>query len=161
VDVSIEPVEVAEKPILWRLLQLYIYDFTEFEDMPMDEHGEYKYRYFEEYWAPAAGESRFPYFIRADGALAGFAMVRFVNGKHVMAEFFVMRRFRRGGVGRDAVKRVFEAHGGDWIVHEHPANLVAQEFWPRIIGEATNGQFEQEREKDGALTQRFRAGPAG
>jgi predicted acetyltransferase len=161
VDVSIEPVEVAEKPILWRLLQLYIYDFTEFEEMPMDDGAEFTYRYFDEYWAPAKGEQRYPYFIRADGALAGFAMIRSVNGKHVMAEFFVMRRFRRSGVGSTAVKLILGERPGDWIIHEHPANLVAQEFWPRVIGEVTDGRFEQEREKDGALTQRFRAGPAG
>jgi len=154
-DVTIDAVAFEQKPVLWRLLQLYIYDFTEFEAMPMDASAEFEYRYFDEYWAPVDGERRFPFFIRADGALAGFAMVRFVNGKYVMAEFFVMRRFRRGAIGRRAVKLVLAALPGDWIIHEHPKNLVAQQFWPKVIAEVTGGPFEEEREDDGALTQRF------
>ncbi|MGE0601298.1 MAG: GNAT family N-acetyltransferase [Dehalococcoidia bacterium] len=153
--VTIELVPLAKKPVLWRLLQLYIYDFTEFDAMEMDDEAVFAYRYFDEYWAPAEGEQRHPYFIRVDGALAGFAMVRTVNGANVMSEFFVMKRFRRGGVGREAVKRVLKGLPGKWIVHEHPANLVAQEFWPRVIGEVTGGRFEQQRSSDGALTQRF------
>ncbi len=155
VTVTIELVPSAKKPVLWRLLQLYIYDFTEFEAMPMDEEAVFSYRYFDEYWNPAAGEERHPYFIRVDGALAGFAMVRTVNGSHVMSEFFVMRRFRRGGVGSSAVKLVLAVLPGKWIIHEHPANLVAQEFWPRVVREVTGGDFEQQRGSDGALTQRF------
>lgn len=154
--VSIELVPEEKKLVLWRLLQLYIYDFTEFEAMPMDEDGVFSYRYFDEYWAPAEGEERYPYFIRADGVLSGFAMVRAVNGSNVMSEFFVMRRFRRGGVGSTAVKLILQALPGLWIIHEHPANLVAQEFWPRVVGEITGGRFEQEHGSDGALTQRFK-----
>jgi predicted acetyltransferase len=155
VGVTIELVPPEQKAVLRRLLQLYLYDFTEFEDQPLGDDGEYRYAYFEEYWAPAPGEERYPYFIRGEGKLAGFAMVRVLNGSNVMSEFFVLRPYRRGGIGGAAAKAVFRAHPGPWIVHEHPKNLAAQAFWPRVIGELTGGNFEETREPDGALTQRF------
>ncbi len=153
--VELGPVPFARKDVLRSLLQLYIYDFTEFEPQALGEDGRYPYRYFDEYWAPAAGEERYAYLVRRDGELAGFAMVRVVNGSNVMSEFFVMRPHRRGGTGVAAAKAVFAAHPGSWIVHEHPANLPAQAFWRRAIGEATNGAFTEVLEPDGAVTQRF------
>jgi predicted acetyltransferase len=154
-QVEIEPVPFARKDVLRSLLQLYIYDFTEFEQRPLGEDGRYAYPYFDEYWAPASGEQRFAYFVRVDGELAGMAMVRVVNGSNVMSEFFVMRPHRRGGTGMAAARAVFKAHPGNWIVHEHPANLPAQAFWRRAIGAVTNGDFAEVIEPDGAVTQRF------
>lgn len=158
--VSLERVPPEGKPALWRLLQLYLYDFTEFEpdEVRMDEQGTFPYRYLDEYWAPAEGEERHAYFIRAEGQLAGFVLVRRVNGVNVLSEFFVVRACRRGGVGSEAARLVFALHPGRWLVHEVARNLPAQAFWRRVIGEVTGGAFEEEREADGALTQRFEVG---
>jgi len=160
VDVRIEPIPLEQKPVLARLLQLYIYDFTEFEARTLEPNGEYAYRYLDAYWDPDPGEQRHAYFIRAgEGELAGFALVRYVNNVHVMAEFFVMRPYRRSNVGSTAARVVFEAHPGRWLVHEVPANLPAQAFWRRVIGEATAGRFEEEIESDGGVAQRFTISP--
>lgn len=157
IRVRVEPVPYAKKDVLARLLQLYIYDFTEFEYQPVGEDGRYPYRYLDEYWAPAPGEQRHAYFIWLEGGeLAGFALVRVVNGSNVMSEFFVMRPYRRGGAGSAAAKQVFAAHEGEWIVHEHPKNLPAQAFWRRVIGDVSGGTFSERIEPDGAVTQRFR-----
>ena len=160
-EVAIEPVPFEHKDVLARLVQLYLYDFTEFEPQPLGADGEYPYRYLDEYWAPAPGESRFAYFVRAgpERELAGFAMVRLVNGVNVMAEFHVLRPYRRGGVGAQAAKLVFASHPGPWLVHEVAANVPAQAFWRRVIGQFTAGQFEEEQDADGALTQRFASPP--
>src|SRR5512139_1753257 len=89
-SVVVEPIAVERKAALAHVLQLYLYDFTEFEFQPIREDGTYPYRYLDKYWAPTPGERRHAYFIRCDGAIAGFAMVRVVNGVNVMSEFFVM-----------------------------------------------------------------------
>jgi predicted acetyltransferase len=156
-EVAIEPVPLEQKHVLGRLLQLYFYDFTEFLPLKLTAEGEYPYRYLDSYWAPEPGESRFAYFIRSgpDAELSGFAMVRVVNDVNVMAEFCVLRPYRRGGLGSAAVKLVFKKHPGRWLIHEVATNLPAQAFWRRVIGEVTNGRFEEETEPDGALAQRF------
>lgn len=152
-DVSLERVAYRDKDVLAQLLQLYLYDFTEFEPRELDDRGRFSYRYLEEYWAPAGGEARHAFFIRADSSLAGFALVRVVNGVNVMSEFFVMRAHRRAGVGSEAAKLVFTELPGDWLVHQIATNLPAQAFWRRVIGRFTNGQYTEET-VDG-LTQRF------
>ena len=96
--------------------------------------------------------------MRADGKLAGFALVRRVGGgPWKIAEFFVLRRLRRAGVGSQAARAVFEKYPGAWQVHEVAANTPAQAFWRRVIASATGAQFEEES-TDEAVVQRFRIG---
>ncbi|MEP7216190.1 MAG: GNAT family N-acetyltransferase, partial [Anaerolineaceae bacterium] len=142
------------KAVLRRLLELYHYDFTEFLPLDLNEHGEFGYQYLDHYWAPDEGETRLPFLVRADGKLAGFAFVRRKeDGPWKMAEFFVMRQYRRAGVGAQAARAVFAQCAGAWEVHEVLANTPAQAFWRRIIGEVTGGQFEDETSD--SVTQRF------
>ncbi|HMO55067.1 MAG TPA: hypothetical protein PJ994_11225 [Tepidiformaceae bacterium] len=58
--VTIEPVLFEQKGVLRRLLQFYLYDFSEIEpeNVRMGEDGEFPYRYLDHYWAPDAGEER-------------------------------------------------------------------------------------------------------
>lgn len=153
-DVVVSPASLDEKPVIGRLLQLYHYDFTEFLPLKLDANGEYAYRYLDLYWAPEPGEQRFPFLLRADGDLAGFAFVRFLNENYLMTEFFVMRPFRRHGVGKDAALALFRKFPGQWIVHQVPKNVPAQAFWRRIIAEYTDGQFEDSTDERG-VTQKF------
>ena len=155
-ELSVKPAGFDEKPVVAQLLQLYLYDFTEFiPELKPGPDGLYPYAYLDLYWAPGPGEERRPFLIRSGDKLAGFALVRTVNDHHVMAEFFVLRPHRRSGLGSAAAKEVFRRLPGQWIVHEHPANRPAQAFWRRIIGEFTGGDFSEVTEPDGAVTQRF------
>ncbi len=157
VDVTIEPVAFEEKGVLRRLLQFYLYDFSEIEpeNIRMNASGEFPYRYLDHYWAPGEGEERHPFFIRADRELAGFALIRVVNDTNVVSEFFVMRRFRRGGVGTRAATAVLRRFPGSWLVQEVAPNVSAQAFWRGVIGAVTGGRYDEEQTERG-VTQRFR-----
>lgn len=154
--VTVEPVPYADKPVLRRMLELYMYDFTEFTGADLGEHGEFGYRYLDHYWVENAGDQRFPFFIRVDGALAGFALVRLKGARYQMAEFFVLRKYRRTGAGRQAAKDVFARFRGEWEVWEIAANLPAQGFWRETIRAFTNGAYSEEVHSDGVV-QRFRS----
>ncbi|MBE0609698.1 MAG: GNAT family N-acetyltransferase [Dehalococcoidia bacterium] len=136
------------------MLQLYLYDFSEFEQLELNEYGEFDYRYLDHYWAPDEGEARHAFFIRVDGKRAGFALIRVVNGVNVFAEFFVMRSFRGHGVGAAAARAVFALLAGNWLVHQVPANVPAQAFWRRVVSELTRGNYREEVDESG-VTQRF------
>lgn len=153
-DVVVSPASLDEKPVIGRLLQLYHYDFTEFLPLKLEANGEYAYRYLDVYWDPEPGDRRFPFLVRADGELAGFALVRFVNGTYLMSEFFVLRPHRQRGVGREAALAVFRTFPGQWIVHQVSKNVPAQSFWRRIIAEYTDGNFEESTDERG-VTQKF------
>jgi predicted acetyltransferase len=79
------------------------------------------------------------------GKYAGFALVddsvSFRENEHWMAQFFVVRKYRRQGIGREAARRVFDLMRGRWEVGQVRRNLPAQAFWRRVIAEYTGGRF--------------------
>jgi predicted acetyltransferase len=56
-----------------------------------------------------------------------------------VAEFFVMRRYRRFGVGRRAAFLLWKRLPGKWTVRASEGNLGAVAFWADVIAEFTNG----------------------
>ncbi len=154
-NVMVEPATIDAKSVIRRLMQLYLYDFTEFLSIEIDEHGEFANTYLDHYWALDERETREPFLLRADGKLAGFALVRRKSdGPWIMAEFFVMRRYRRTGVGSQAARTVFARFPGEWKVSQVKQNTPAQAFWRRIIAEVSGGQFIEETSEHG-VTQHF------
>src|SRR5258708_10327349 len=127
-------VEVAEgvdddRTVVRRLLQLYHYDFSEFDGSDVNRHGEYLHRFFDEYWTDP---DRKAFLFRVDGALAGLALV-FTGEPHDIAEFFVMRKYRGRGVGAQAAASLFDQFPGRWTVRQQLANPAATAFWRKAI----------------------------
>ncbi|MGI6665691.1 MAG: GNAT family N-acetyltransferase [Christensenellaceae bacterium] len=141
-EITLHPVAYQEKSVLRQLLELYQYDFSEFTGEEIGPHGFYEYAYLDHYWTE---EDRYPYFIKVNGALAGFALVNaytmHIKKGHAVAEFFIMRKYRRGGVGRQAAALLFDTQRGMWEVNVKASNLVAQKFWNAIITAYTAGDF--------------------
>lgn len=138
-----------DRTIVRQLLQLYHYDFSEFDGSDVNSHGEYLHRYFDEYWADS---DRQALLFRVDGAWAGLALV-FTGEPHDIAEFFVMRKYRRYGVGTHAAAWIFEQYPGRWTVREQVANRAATAFWRRVIPCAFD-----EVEEAGEIVQSFTVG---
>jgi predicted acetyltransferase len=67
-----------------------------------------------------------------------------------MSEFFVMRKYRRGGVGREAARLVFALFPGAWQVRQLHGNDAATAFWRAVV---PNGYEEAVTEE--GLVQRF------
>ncbi|MCL6443455.1 MAG: acetyltransferase [Alicyclobacillus sp.] len=139
---------IDDKPILRNLMELYQYDNSEHSGQDPDSHGLYGYHYLDHYWTPAGrNEGRVPYLVKVDGRIAGFVLkgrwspVRTVD--HSVAEFFIMRKWRRQGIGRAVAHQLFDRHPGVWEVREERSNLSVPLFWRAVIGEYTVGQFEE------------------
>lgn len=151
VAVTLQRAELHDRPVLLRLLELYVYDFSELAGWDVDEHGEFGYQWLDHYWTD---EDRHPFLVRAGDAIAGFALV--MSGQpHDMAEFFVLRRHRRSGVGVAAARAVFDRFPGDWQVRQRVWNPAATAFWRRAIPVP----FREER-TDTHVVQRFAVEPA-
>jgi predicted acetyltransferase len=149
IDVEVVAATAGDKNIVRNLLELYLYDFTEFTSDDVDETGLFGYRHFEEYWTD---DDRHPFLIRAGGQLAGVALVR-TGTPHDMAEFFVLRKYRGRGVGRQAARALFALFPGEWQVRQMAANTGATAFWRRAIP----GPFRDDTNEQGPV-QRFRVG---
>ncbi len=144
-EVTLEQVGAEAVPVLRRLMQLYLYDLGTIDGWHIAADGRYgNAEKIERFWTEPGRRS---FLIRADGALAGFALIRdrawhAGAGTHEISEFFVLRRFRRTGVGARAATRLFDMVAGRWETAEMASNVDAQRFWRAVIGRYTGGVFE-------------------
>lgn len=144
-DIDVVPAVSTDKAVLRRLMQFYQYDFSSSENSDVDSHGVFDYRWLDNYWTE---ESRHPFLIKVDGKWAGFVLVnehtRIANrpGKAI-AEFFVMRKYRRRGIGAHVASEIFRLFPGPWEVAETADNREAQSFWRNVIAKLTGGSFEE------------------
>lgn len=137
---SVDLAEPAEQAVIANLLQLYIHDFSElFAGTPRcDLDGDGLYRPdipLPDWWRLP---NHVPLLIRVDGRLAGFALINdhghsgFAVDWNV-AEFFIVRKYRRTGVGRAAARAIFDHWPGQWEAAVMCANTGAQAFWAGAI----------------------------
>jgi len=145
---TIQQAELQHKSTLRNLLELYKYDFSEYDPEDVNENGLYEYMYLDHYWTEPG---RHPFLFRVDDKLAGFALIRELQqagGESVyeMAEFFVMRKYRKQGVGSRAAVQLFNRFKGTWKVAEMEENVPAQHFWRKVIAGYTCGTYDEIRE---------------
>jgi predicted acetyltransferase len=144
--VQIKEASIEQKPVLERLMQLYHYDFSEIEGGDLNGDGLFEYKYLDSYWTESG---RFPFLIYVNDKIAGFVLVNShtylqKKGKaKSIAEFFVMRKYRRQGIGKMVAFNIFDRFPGKWEVQQTKRNAVAQRFWRSIIGEYTGGNFAE------------------
>lgn len=128
-EIELVPARETDRPILRRLLELYSYDVSEFNGADVDQHGEFGYRYLDHYWTE---NDRAAFLLRVNGHWAGFALVR-NTAPFDMAEFFVMKKYRRRGIGRQAAIDLFQRFPGPWQVRQQQTNPSATSFWRSVI----------------------------
>ncbi len=144
-ETELRRAHIDDKEILGNLLEKYSCEFSQWDKRDVNKLGLYGYKYLDYFWTE---DNRWAYFILVDGILAGFAMVNDLPEVHdrdtdfQMAEFFVMPKYRRLGVGKAAFFKLLDIHKGRWHLRRHPKNQTSVQFWDNTISEYTNGQFE-------------------
>jgi predicted acetyltransferase len=101
-----------------------------------------------------------PFFIRVDGAIAGFVVVGRLpeTAGWNMEQFFVLARFQRQGVGLETAAEVWRRFPGPWRVEVIPENRRAYLFWKSVIDRATGDTYREAVEDsiyDGERKQRI------
>jgi predicted acetyltransferase len=134
--------KLPDKPIVARLVQFYLHDFSEFAAIgspygDTDAQGAFKMENFDTYWSEPG---RIALLLRVEGQLAGFALINqwSPSGEgvdHSIAEFFVMRKYRRLGIGRRAAQEILRRYPGIWEINVAHYNAPAQEFWRRALAD--------------------------
>lgn len=140
-----------EKEIILNLMQLYTYELSFFEDETTNfqllDSGLYAMsKYIELYWKE---ENRHPYLLKFNGNLAGFVLERFNEENHnEIAEFFVINKYRKLGAGTFMAKEMFKRYKGKWEIRILLKNKRAQEFWRKVVKEASDGNYEEHLIRD-------------
>lgn len=133
-----------DKVTLYNLLEKYLYDFSQWEKMDVNEDGLYHYEWLDYYFTE---QNRYPYLIKVDGKLAGLVLVSDYpevpeeTTDFCLSEFFIMHKYRRNGYGKEAVFQVLNMHHGKWQLKRHPHNIASVHFWNNVIDEYTNGNY--------------------
>ncbi len=134
--IEIIPAQPEQESILANLLELYAHDFSEFHDLEIGADGRFGYSSLPLYWSEPG---RHPFLVWVEGKLAGFVLVK--RGSEVtghatvwdMAEFFVLRGYRRRGIGTHIAHEVWRRLPGRWEVRVMESNNSAQPFWAHAI----------------------------
>lgn len=142
---------------------LYLHDLSEYDNSyyHLNEHGCWEPDHLSSW---LVHDYSFPHLIKWNTQKVGFAFVAKSPFPYMssgvdyrMAEFFVLRSFRRIGIGRAAAHTIFDLYTGTWEVTELPRNNRALLFWRAVISEHTNGNFIQTTQ-EGLTRQVFQTG---
>ncbi len=140
-DVLLEAATAEDAPLLGNLLELYAHDLsTLFPNVRLGPDGRFGYPKLPLYWSQP--KQRFAFLIRCAGELAGFILA--VRGSPVeseltamdVAEFFVLRSYRRAGVGRRAARALWSLFPGRWTVRVTAQHREGLSFWGDVVAEA-------------------------
>lgn len=133
----VERAAADEAHIIANLMQLYIHDFSELwfdreVEGELGPDGRYSdYPDLETYWTDPTRE---PWLFRVNGLPVGFALVNDIAHSRTpidraVAEFFVVRKHRRRGVGLAAAHALFGTSWGVWEAAVARRNTGALAFW--------------------------------
>ncbi len=143
-DIELKRVNAEDKEILRNLLEKYDYEFSQWDNRDVNKLGLYGYDYLDCYWTE---EKRWAYFIEVDEKLAGFIMINNYpeadeETDYSLAEFFVLYKYRRCGIGKFAAIKVFDMFHGKWQLKRHPKNIASVHFWDSVVSEYTKGKYQ-------------------
>jgi predicted acetyltransferase len=163
-EVEVRLATAQDRPALQRMLELYQHDLSDIWDQDLDAKGEYGYE-LDRYWIEPACH---PFVALVAGRYAGFALVdraaKVGDDGYWMDQFFVLKKYRRAGVGRVLATRVFEELPGRWEVGQMTANAPARSFWRAVIADFTGGHFTEHALTNGwwqGTVQCFASPPGG
>jgi len=144
--------------LLRNLFEHYCHDMSEWFDLDTAADGSYSYD-TSSIWA----NEYTAYLAKVGSSIAGFALVGSAAAwtgdaeGHDVHEFFVLRKFRRCGVGQRMAGFVWNEHPGEWLVRVLEVNAPAVLFWRAAVSAYSSGAFHQEpRNIDGQSWRLFR-----
>ena len=146
-SVALEVASQESAELLSNLLGLYMHDMSGIYPVEVGPDGRFRYEKLGLYWSQP--ETRFPFLVYCSGRVAGFALV--TRGSPAsdnpedldVAEFFILRGYRRGGIGRQAAILLWDRLPGHWVVRVSVANHGALAFWRAAIEQYTGGAFAE------------------
>ena len=120
---------LAERMPIFKMLELYQYELSDIWDQDLDEHGEYGYA-LDRFWNDKRCA---PFVALIEGHYAGFALVdasvKVGASDYWMDQFFILKKYRKHGIGRALAFEVFSQMAGKWEVGQMTENVAAQAFW--------------------------------
>jgi predicted acetyltransferase len=144
-NLSISPIGPESDVLLRNLFEHYIHDMAEWFDIDTRADGSYSYD-TSLVWQKGCDV----YLAKAGDAIAGFAIVgpatEWVgeNGVHDVREFFVIRRFRRRGLGQRMATLLWNERPGAWLVRSSKRMRRRSGFGDRRLQASRAGYMKKQ-----------------
>ena len=137
--IEIIPAAREQEPILANLLELYGYDFSGFHSLEVGSDGRFGYKCATvlERTRPTSVSSQGGWQIGRAGLVKRGSEVSGNEAVWDMAEFFIMRGYRRRGIGTQVAHQVWRGFPGLWEVRVMQSNVSAHHFWEQAISTFT------------------------
>lgn len=139
--------ECYKKDIIMNLYPLYLHELSIFNDERVNDEGLYDFNEISVYWEQA---EMHPMLIKVNDEIAGFILLTEKpytksGTDFCIQEFFIMKKFRRKSVGRQAFKQLIEKYNGIYSLLVFKSNNIALEFW------RTNYKFNSLEFEEGVI----------
>ncbi len=144
-NVTLRRATIDDKEAVKHLWDLYSYDFSVYDGDDVDEQARYNFYYGDEYFD---SDNRMIFLVEVNGKHAGFVSVSntcYILNKpddKSIVDFFIMNKYRRGGIGRIVAGLVFDMFPGRWEVVQWENNESSKIFWEKVISAYTGNHYE-------------------
>lgn len=153
-DLHIEKASADRKEVLKNLMSLYLHDLSEFVgNIDLNSNnGLYEFDVFEWFFEK---EGLTPFFIQLDRDPIGFILLQsgpYSNQEHadyVLNSFFILKKYRRKGLGKQACNQFFEIYPGRYAIAQASTNIPAIKFWKNVYESNDITTYEKEEVEDG------------
>lgn len=122
-----------DKDIIMNLYPLYLHELSVFNDEKVNDKGLYDFDEINVYWEKP---EMHPILIKVKDEIAGFILLTEIpytksGTDYCIQEFFVLNKFRRKAVGKDAFMELIKEYDGIYSLLVFKENKQALAFWKK------------------------------
>ena len=139
---SLQIVRNNKKEEMRNYLNEYLIELKEFDDtIKFNKKGEPIYKYFDDYFID---KDRYPIYFIIDNNIAGIALVRELEIGYEIAEFYVLKEYRRDGNALVFINMIFNLFDGDFSFSTRLENKRAIKFWDKVSSDYRDVKISQD-----------------
>lgn len=136
-QIELLPTTADQQALIANLLQFYAYESSDWEQEDIEVDGRFYIHepHLKLYWQEPDWSANL---VLVDGFIAGFLLIERSELPGVaaleFADLFILKKYRRLGIGQALVEQVIVAGGGNWVISFYEQDSQARQFWHTVLG---------------------------
>ncbi|CRM69538.1 GNAT family N-acetyltransferase [Pseudomonas sp. 25 R 14] len=137
-DTTVELIQTGpeQAELIRNLYQFYAYESSDWEQEDVEADGRFYIHeeHLSRYWQDPQWSANL---LLVDGYIAGFLLIERselagINALE-LADLFILKRYRRKGIGRAVATQVLTSGEADWLVRFYDQDEASQAFWRSVL----------------------------
>ncbi|MGL5999451.1 MAG: GNAT family N-acetyltransferase [Pseudomonas proteolytica] len=137
-DTTVELIQTGpeQAELIRNLYQFYAYESSDWEQEDVEQDGRFYIHeeHLSRYWQEPQWSANL---LLVDGYIAGFLLIERselpgINALE-LADLFILKRYRRKGIGRALATQVLTSGEADWLVRFYDQDEASQAFWRSVL----------------------------